>query len=308
MRVLFAILLILTSFSLYGQNAPFLVVLGTVQDAGSPHIGCQKACCSKLFEQPDPSRKVVCLGLVDPASQTTYLFEATPDFSAQVKMLKQNAPFETSELPDGIFLTHAHIGHYTGLMYLGREAIGADSVKVYAMPRMKSFLEENGPWDQLVSLGNIRINGLESKIPPTLEAKEFNILPFEVPHRDEYSETVGYLIYGPNKKALFLPDIDKWEKWDTDIREMIKKVDYAFLDATFFDGEEINNRDIAEIPHPFVIESMALFKDLPEKEKDKVYFIHFNHTNPLLNSDSPQAKLVREKGFHIAEMGMRFGL
>eukprot|EP00957_Ditylum_brightwellii_P156501 11911053-Ditylum_brightwellii.AAC.1 len=69
----------------------------------------------------------------------------------------------TKKTPDGIFLTHAHIGHYTGLMYLGREALGAVDVPVYAMPRMRSFLKNNGPWSQLVSLGNINIQNLEEK-------------------------------------------------------------------------------------------------------------------------------------------------
>ena len=32
--------------------------------------------------------------------------------------------------------------------------------------------------------------------------------PFLVPHRDEFSETVGYQIEGPNKTALFIPGIN----------------------------------------------------------------------------------------------------
>ena len=103
-----------------------------------------------------------------------------------------------------------------------------------------------------------------------------------MPHRDEYSETVGYVISGPNKSALFIPDIDKWEKWKLDINAEIKKVDYALLDATFFDEKEINNRDISEIPHPFIIESMKKFEMMTPEEKNKIIFIHFNHTNPVL--------------------------
>lgn len=284
-----------------------LIVLGTVQDAGSPHIACEKECCKALFKLGDESRKVVSLGIVDSEHQKTFLFEATPDITMQLRDLRQIADFKTNDIPDGVFLTHAHMGHYSGLMYFGKEATNAQEVSVYAMPKMKTFLEENGPWNQLVGNENIAITNLinekEMVLTPSLK-----VIPFTVPHRDEYSETVGYKIIGPNKSALFIPDIDKWEKWKTNIISEIKKVDYAFLDATFYDAEEINNRDISQIPHPFVIESMELFKNLLPAEKKKIHFIHFNHTNSLLNKDSEQSKEVLKKGFQIARAGMRFKL
>jgi pyrroloquinoline quinone biosynthesis protein B len=283
-----------------------VVVLGTVQDAGSPHIGCKKECCSELFLNPDANRKVVSLGVIDNENDKTFLFEATPDMPSQLKLLKNHAKTET-EMPNGIFLTHAHIGHYTGLMYLGREALGSKNLPVFSMPKMKAFLKNNGPWSQLVDLGNISIKNLEQDKEIEL-TNNLVVTPFLVPHRDEFSETVGYKIKGPNKTLLFIPDIDKWSKWKKNIIEEIKTVDYAFLDATFFDGAEINNRDISEIPHPFIIESMALFKSIPESEKAKIYFIHFNHTNPILNKESKQAKKVLKEGFRIAHFGQTIEL
>jgi len=282
-------------------TTPSIIILGSAQDAGSPHIGCTKDCCKDLFQNPDRNRMVVSLGLVDPENKMNWLFEATPDIARQLKMLKNYSKFSTSEMPNGIFLTHAHIGHYAGLMYLGREAINAKKVSVYAMPRMKTFLEENGPWSQLVKLENIAINTLQNDSEIRLSSN-IKATPIKVPHRDEYSETAGYMIQGPHKKALFIPDIDKWSKWGKSIIEQIKIVDYAFIDATFYDGNEIKNRNISEIPHPFVVESMEAFKDLPKSEKDKIYFIHFNHTNPLLNIESEQSKTVIKNGFHVAQV------
>lgn len=284
-----------------------LLVLGTLQDAGSPHIACQKACCKGLFEQPDASRKVVSLGVVDNKSEQTFLFEATPDMPTQVKALKNYATFEADEVPNGIFLTHAHIGHYTGLMYLGKEAMNAQAAKVYAMPRMQTFLEQNGPWSQLVTTKNIAIQPLQHEQAVQL-SPQLHITPFRVPHRDEYSETVGYKIIGPNKSALFIPDIDKWEKWELSIIEQIATVDYAFLDGTFYDAAEINHRDISQIPHPFIIESMEKFKDLPQTEREKIHFIHFNHTNPMLGWPNAQGKTVLENGFRIAQINQVFSL
>lgn len=288
------------------QSSVTLHILGTVQDGGSPHIGCQKSCCTELFKNPDPDRKVVSLGVVDRENQKSYLFEATPDMPSQLKLLKEHA-HNKEETPDGIFVTHAHIGHYTGLMYLGREALGGTNVPLYAMPKMKKFLETNGPWKQLVSLKNIDIRPLKNKVATQL-TPNIKVVPFTVPHRDEYSETVGYRIIGPNKSVLFIPDIDKWSKWEKDILKEIQHVDYAFLDATFFDGPEINSRNIAEIPHPFVIESIRLFENLPESEKPKVHFIHFNHTNALLNQNSDSYKTVLEAGFNVSAFNQNFNL
>jgi pyrroloquinoline quinone biosynthesis protein B len=286
---------------------PSLIILGTIQDGGSPHIGCNKKCCRYLFAHPDYRRKVVSLGLIDPQNKQTWLLEATPDMSAQVKLLKNRSGFQTKELPDGIFVTHAHIGHYTGLIYLGKEAINSNNIPVYAMPRMKSFLENNGPWSQLVSLNNILLKPLQNEQTVELSSN-FRITPYLVPHRDEFSETVGYLIECNGKKVLFIPDINKWGLWNKSITAEIAKVDYAFIDGTFYDGAEIASRNIAAIPHPFIIESMALFKTMPAADKNKVYFIHFNHTNPVINPDSKQAKTVLKNGFHIARFGETFKL
>jgi pyrroloquinoline quinone biosynthesis protein B len=308
-RFIFSIIAILFFGNSFSQSVatnkndqdPFIVILGTLQDGGSPHIGCEKKCCIKT----DSSKKVVSLGLIDNASKKQFLVEASPDISSQIKMLNE---FSGNKNPvDGIMLSHAHIGHYSGLMYLGKEAKNASNIPVYAMPRMKLFLEKNGPWSQLVSLKNIEIKELFDQ-KETILTNKISIRPYQVPHRDEYSETIGFKIIGPNKTAIFIPDIDKWEKWKIDIVEMIKQVDYAFIDGTFWDPAEVNNRNIAEIPHPLVKESMLKFSQLPSTEKNKVWFIHLNHTNPLLNQETNEYKDLIKKGFHVAAIKQVFPL
>lgn len=283
------------------QKSTSLIVLGTIQDAGSTHIGCKEDCCKDLFSNPDKDRQVVSLGLVDNNYSKKYLFEATPDIARQMKALLRDDIQNNNELVDGIFLSHAHIGHYAGLMYLGKEATNAKNMNVFAMPRMKNYLETNGPWSQLVSDNNISLTQIEKEQPISLTPNAV-VTPFLVPHRDEYSETVGYRIKGPNKTALFIPDIDKWNKWDKSIVAEIKKVDYAFLDATFYNEKEINNRDISQIPHPFIIESLETFKSLDYKDRKKVIFIHFNHTNPVIDLNNEEAKNVLNQGFNIGRI------
>ena len=284
-----------------------LILLGTLQDAGAPQINCNKKCCQGLFEQADLVRRVSSLGLLDFNTQKKYLFDATPDISKQLHALKKASPIATSSIVDGIFLTHAHIGHYTGLMYLGKEAVNATEVSVFAMPKMSSFISNNGPWSQLVTNRNIALQPLVANQPISL-SPTLQVTPFLVPHRDEYSETVGYLIEGPHKKALFIPDIDKWNRWELDLATELKKVDYAFLDATFYSAKELGNRDMSQIPHPSVLETIQTLKDLSMEERAKVIFTHFNHTNPLLDSTSEATKKVLALGFKIGRIHDRFQL
>jgi pyrroloquinoline quinone biosynthesis protein B len=283
-------------------TTPYVMVLGVAQDAGYPQMNCKKECCKQAWENSDLKRTTSCLAIVDPISKEQWIIDATPNIKEQLQLLKQKTG---TEKLDGILLTHAHMGHYTGLMHFGREVMGADNLPVFAMPKMKTFLQENGPWSQLVKLENINIKALKSDSTFSLNER-IKIKPFLVPHRDEFSETVGYEITINNKSLIFIPDIDKWEKWETNIIELIKKVDYAFLDATFYKNGELK-RDMSEIPHPFAEESMALFSTLSDTDKGKVHFIHFNHTNPLLIEGSTAQKEVTEKGFKLAEEGQIVG-
>ena len=277
-------------------SAPYILVLGVAQDAGYPQIGCLKECCQGVYKNSQYRRFVSSIAVVDPISNESWLFDATPDLTEQAKLLSKH--LGDKQLPDGIFLTHGHIGHYTGLMFLGREAIGSQELPVYAMPRMKDFLIDNGPWSQLVKLQNITLNQLSADSTIVLN-KRISVTPIEVPHRDEFSETVGYLIDNQGKKVLFIPDIDKWALWNRNIVDYLREVDLALLDATFFRDGELS-RSMEEVPHPFVEESMQLFDQLSVGDKEKIHFIHFNHTNPLLQDGSDAQKEVLNAGYNLA--------
>jgi len=283
----------------------YLTILGIAQDGGFPHIGCQRECCANYYDGAYTKKKVVSLGLIDQQNKQKWIFEATPDMHTQLADLEQNH-LKTSSIIDGVFLTHAHIGHYTGLMYFGREAFGKKGTKVYAMPKMKSFLKSNGPWNQLVKLQNIEIQNLQNDSTIVLN-NNLKVTPFLVPHRDEYSETVGYKISGTKKTALFIPDIDKWHTWKRSIIEEVKKVDYAFLDATFFNQKEVK-RAMTEVPHPFIKETIDMFKNESFETKNKVIFIHFNHTNPTLQKNSKERKQIENLGFRFAFEGQNYKL
>jgi pyrroloquinoline quinone biosynthesis protein B len=277
--------------------AAVAIVLGVAQDGGVPHAGCHQKLCVEARRDPAKRQLVASLGLVDEKAGKRFLIDATPDFALQMEAL--------GGLPDGILLTHAHIGHYLGLAQLGKEVLGARAVPVYGTPSMAKFLRENRPWSRLVEAGNIDVReiepGTEFELTPSL-----HVTAIRVPHRDEDSDTVAYLVRGPTKKILWLPDIDKWEKWDRRLPDLLADPELtAFVDGTFFSADEIPGRTIADIPHPLVEETVALFGSTPPR--GRLVFVHLNHTNRLL-WDEKQTRALEARGFRVAREGMRVGL
>jgi pyrroloquinoline quinone biosynthesis protein B len=273
------------------------VVLGIAQDGGVPQLECRQKLCVEARRDPSKRRRVASLGLVDSIAGKRFIIDATPDFAEQVDRL--------GRLPDGILLTHAHVGHYLGLAELGREVVNAREMPVYCTPSMARFLRENGPWKRLVALGNIAIREVEPGREFAL-TESLRVTPLRVPHRDEDSDTVAYLVAGPSKKLLWLPDIDKWEKWDRRLEEVVAGTDIAFLDGTFFSAAEIPGRSLAEIPHPLVPETVARLSKL-SLPPNRVFFVHLNHTNRLL-WDAAAVRQLRKKGFGVASEGQRIAL
>ncbi|HUF26614.1 MAG TPA: MBL fold metallo-hydrolase [Gemmatimonadaceae bacterium] len=276
------------------------MVLGTAQDGGYPQAGTKPGDAWV----PDRRRYAASVALVDPESGERWLFEATPDFREQLHELDRLAPTDGTPGLAGILLTHAHVGHYAGLIHLGHEIIGAREVVVYAMPRMRAFLGGNGPWDQLVRFGNIELRALSEDVQIRLNER-LSVTPFRVPHRDEYSETVGFRITGPSRTVVFLPDIDKWERWQdlgTRIEDIVGAADVAYLDGTFYRDGEVPGRAMSDIPHPFIEETMRRFAAAPAVERAKIRFIHLNRTNPAAFADSEERRAVERGGFRVADM------
>ena len=280
--------------------SPYLFVLGVAQDGGHPQPGCTRACCTNLVEGHLPAS----IAVVDPDIRERWLVDATPAFPEQLRRLDVVAPPRTAAPGlDGLLLTHAHMGHYTGLSWLGREVMGSRGLPLYVMPRLADFLTKNGPWSQLVSLGNVAlVVGAEVRLNARLSAQALL-----VPHRDELSETMAWRIQGPSRAALYLPDIDRWDTWALRLEDVLAGVDVAFLDGTFWADGELS-RDMKEVPHPRISETIARLAALPASERAKVRFTHLNHTNPALDPTSAAAKAVAAAGMAVAREGERVEL
>jgi pyrroloquinoline quinone biosynthesis protein B len=293
-------------------EGPYILVLGTAQDGGLPQIGCREPCCEAARAEPERARRVASLLVVDPQSGGRWLIDASPDLREQVELARGH-PASRAELGprpplfDGVFLTHAHMGHYTGLVHLGREAYGARDLPVHASPRMRGFLEQNGPWSLLAQLGAIELRTLAIGQPLEL-APGLTLTALAVPHRDEFSDTLAFVVRGPRRGVLYLPDIDQWERWEVPLETALAEVDLALLDGTFFDERELPGRDRAEFPHPPISSTLERLAGAGAELRARVLFTHLNHTNPACDPDSEAAQAVRRAGMGVASDGQRIGL
>lgn len=282
---------------------PYALVLGVAQDAGHPQAGCDKSCCAAAWADPSLRHRASSIAVVDPTSNERWIFDASPDLPEQLQVLAKRSPGPLG----GVFLTHAHIGHYTGLVHLGPEVMGANEIPLWAMPRMRGFLAGNEPWNTLLVMKNVAVRELSDGVEVRLNER-IAVTPIQVPHRDELSETVGFVIRGPSRSVLYLPDIDKWERWSTRIEEVIARVDIALVDGTFYADGELPGRDMSKIPHPFIAETVRRLAPLPPEQRARVRFTHLNHTNPALVPDSDAVRAIRQAGMDVAVEGETYPL
>ena len=271
-------------------------VLGTAQDGGVPQPGCLCAHCEAARREPRLRRRVACIA-VEGATGCTFLVDATPDLRDQVDALRA-AGAGCSPFVDAIAISHAHIGHYLGLAFLGKEAMHARGLPVHSTPKTAKFIEGNRPWAHLVERGEIELKTLTPGNPLAFDGAMIHV--FLSPHRGEDTDTIGFEIHGPKKRLVYVSDADVLP---AAIVERVRDADVALVDGTFYSRAELPHRDILEVKHPFVEESVRKLVGA----RGTVYFTHLNHSNPLLDPASA-ARRSLPAGFAVAEDGMVFDL
>ncbi|KGX93005.1 coenzyme PQQ synthesis protein B [Pontibacillus halophilus JSM 076056 = DSM 19796] len=279
-------------------------VLGTAQDGGVPQPGCFCTNCQRAKQDSTYRRQATSLGVVHSETNQWALIDATPDFKVQYEQMEQLG----NPRLHSIWLTHAHIGHYPGLLFLGKEAMNTKRLPVYAGAEMTNFLRHHLPWQILVEEDHITLHQLRNEQSRSFE--DVSIIPLTVPHRNEFSETFGFILKGSQRSLLYIPDIDRFEEWEKDIEAVARDVDYCLLDATFYSEDELIElgRDPQSIPHPLMTETMDRLQVLVNQQDTAVFFTHFNHTNRALDENHQARTTIENRGFHLAHEGMTFHL
>lgn len=269
-----------------------LVVLGSGQDGGAPQFGSHHAAAG-----PRTASSIAVI--IDRAR--VLLFDATPDLRHQYRVLENLLDPRDARAPvDAVFVTHAHMGHYGGLMHFGKEATATHMTPLHAPASVLEFLDENEPWATLLRsehlVGRSTDDSDVSYGPITVQA-------VPVPHRADFSTTVAYSIHVEGLPwVLYLPDIDGWDRWPEAV-DVIGAHPISLLDATFGDAGEVPGRSIDEVPHPIVTDTIERFADLGAERR--IVLTHLNHTNELGAIGSPIRTEAESAGFDVAFDGMR---
>lgn len=282
------------------------VVLGIMQDGSLPHIGCRCSRCRAALTDPARRQFAACLAVIDRRAPQTavWLIDATPDITWQLALLGSDLgphPRRPDRLrqPDGVFLTHAHMGHTAGLVQFGPEALAAAGLPVFASPALVALLEQTPLWRPL--LAGLRLCPFPGGQTLSL-ADDLQLTAVPVPHRDEWGVgTFAYFIRGPQRTLLYLPDIDSWEEW-AEASAWLAQADIALVDGSFYSTDELGGR--APVAHPLVPDTLARFAGVP----GRLLFTHLNHTNPLLDQDSAARRHVLDSGAEVAVQGLTFAL
>ncbi len=298
-----------TASTVPGDARPYVVALGTVQDGGLPHAACRCPRCVAARDDPNRRRSVAGLAVVLPASERIFLIDATPDIRGQLDFVRDlvDTPADGMDRSpvDGVLLTHAHLGHYTGLAFFGFEAVHTRGLPVYCSESMAAFLGSNGPWDQLVRMENIELRVVDPGTPFEI-GDGVSAIPIAVPHRDEFTNTLGFELRGPQRSLLYVPDTDGWNTWDPTIEQRAERVDVALLDGSFYSAAELPGRDLSAIGHPLIVDSMQRLAS--QAVETRILFTHLNHSNPALDPDGPQREEIERQGFAVLAEGQRFPL
>jgi len=276
-----------------------ILLLGAAQDAGRPQSGCSCDNCVTAREDPRKVEFPSSIAIIHHSEKRFWIVDATPAFPSQLEMVKElTKDYEFR----GIFITHAHIGHYTGLMFLGKEAMNTHEMPMYISASVGKFLSENAPWSQLIKQGNIVLHTIEEEQPVQVAPGIF-VTGYFVPHRDEFADTFSFVIQGANRSLFYCPDIDRWELWKYDLRTFLSDIDIALLDGTFYSSDELPKDRISKVPHPTVTSSCQKLEGI----RGKVTFIHMNHTNPLYREGKERADLL-SSGFEVGRSGQHWKL
>lgn len=270
------------------------MLLGTSQDAGLPQIGCPCKRCMAARSDANLRGYAVSLAVLDNEHEQYWIIDATPDFREQVHLVEAQCPGYRLA---GVLLTHAHMGHYTGLVHLGPEAWNARGLPLYLSERMLAFLSRHLPWSELIDHGHVLPQLIRVDQSWNLTA-DLSVLAYAVPHRDEHSDTLAFSLRGPNRAVLYCPDINEWQTWDKGARTVVAEHEIAFVDASFFSTDELPGRDLSQIPHPLVPETLQALDGLTSE----INLIHLNHSNPL-HDVGPERAQVEQAGFQVGQQG-----
>ncbi len=122
--------------------------------------------------------------------------------------------------------------------------------------------------------------------------------------------SIGFVMEQGEKRFFFAPSLPGSSgMW----KSAAESADVTLIDGTFWSDEELmrtgrSRKTAREIGHLPLSGSGGLLEQFPEKAVGRKILIHINNTNPILDENSAEHRVVLDAGFEIAYDGMEFEL
>ena len=244
------------------------------------------------------------------------VWNASPDIRTQLAQTPALYPRALRQTPiSAVVLTNGDIDHVAGLLTL-REKTAFD---VYATDDIRGALDQNPmmnvldptlvKWHRLVLNNQVTIAGLEidilavpGKVPLYLEGEEVVT--------DAVGETtIGLMVRAGSSQLAYIPGC---AALPDDLVEQLSDADLLLFDGTVWENTEMpdmgagtkTGRRMGHLPMSGPDGSLARLKNV----KGRKAYIHINNTNPVLQPDSAERRVVAEAGWDVCADGMEFEL
>ena len=284
-----------------------VTILGTAQDGGIPQAGCSCERCNEAHKDLKLRKYPVSLGIIG-TDGSKHIIEVTKNLSEQLMIWSTNG--NELFIPETVSITHLHLGHVEGIGQFGKPVMASKEVDVFLSHKNKNIFDERSDIKLMIEENNIRTHAKNfNQLFEPMQGCGFSLQFISIPHRSELGDTAAIIIKGNKRNILFMPDQDSWKETleyysKENIREFLKMFDIneALIDGTFWSMEELPGRNISEIPHPTIQDSLKLLGKRMENDP-RISFLHLNHSNPVNDIGSKQRKIVEENGWRVSEIG-----
>lgn len=296
-------------------------ILGSAAGGGVPQWNCRCANCEAVRAGSACVRSRTQSSLAISADERNwFLLNISPDIRQQILAFPPLGPPAGKQRGQGIkgcVLTDAEIDHTAGLLML-REG---ERFFINCTPLVRHWLDRYLPLEPL--LGNFAgptWHELSLDQPTELPESRLLVQPFEVERHvprfvteDASAATgsvIGLLIQDPKTagKLLYAPCVGSLNE---PLMSLAKEADAIFFDGTFWSDDEplrFSTRTAIEMGHVPVSGPQGSLTWLAGLASEYRGYIHINNTNPMLNEEGPEFRLVNDSGVSVGADGDMFVL
>lgn len=292
----------------------WLQVLGSAAGGGFPQWNCGCPGCRAVREgfrraRPRSQSSVA----VSTDHQRWFLLNASPDVRGQIEAFPPLHPRESRATPLlGVLLTDAELDHTLGLLLL-REA---QSLQVHATPAVHETLR--GGTAVLATLERycqVEWHPVTPGVDVSL-GEGLSYRAFDVPTTKrarfgagiEQGRVVGYRLTDEHsgRAAVYLPGM---QRLTAEVRAQLDECACLLVDGTCWDDDELvrlglaakTAKQMGHLPIGGPDGSLEQLSGLPIERK---IYVHINNTNPILLEDSPERRMVTDRGMEVAVDGL----